>query len=495
MFFEQLNLMALAVIFFHAYLFLTIVYLLLDNREPSETFAWIFIFILMPGVGVLLYFIVGHNGRKRYRRDQKLPQLIAKNLWALFEPLRCTQERIIASVENPGSTYKDDLMLLLYRNSRALITDDNKALIFHDGRSKFEALTADIEAARKFIHMEYFIWYSDPDPLGKRIKELLIRKAREGVEVRILYDFSGCFFTMKPSYREELTRAGVKIFPFFNYLSQFRFHTINHRNHRKIAVIDGRIAYLGGMNIGQDYIDGGKRYGFWRDTHVRFEGGAAGQLQAIYAIDWYNTTNDAVCFDPKYYPDVKACSLKSGGGLLVQFPTSGYDTAWPSLLHLYFAMITMAQKKISIVSPYFVPEASLLTALKTAAMRGLDVTVMMTGKPDNPLPFWAAFSYFDELLRAGVKIYQYEKGFMHAKMISIDGTVCSIGTTNFDNRSLKLNYEVNAVFYDEATAASIDEQIDRDLKECRRVHVEDIEKVSVAVRLRNSLARLLSNIL
>lgn len=489
------NFMSLVVIFFQIYLFLTVVYLLLDNREPAETFAWIFIFILMPGVGVLIYFIAGHNGRRRYNRRDKLPQVLAKNLEPLFADLQSDQERIIASVEDPHQTYRDDLMMLLYRNSRALITLNNRAEIFHDGRSQFEALIADLESARHFIHMEYFIWHSGPDPLALKIQEILVRKAREGVEVRILYDFYGCFFKMSRAYRKKLQEAGVRIYPFFNYLSSLRFHTVNHRNHRKISIIDGRAAYVGGMNIGQEYIDGGDRYPFWRDTHIRFEGEAVRQLQAVYAIDWFNTTHESVCFEPRYYAHLQECRSAPERGLAVQFPTSGYDTAWPALLHLYFAMITMAQKKISIVSPYFVPEASLLTALKTAAMRGLEVTVLMTGRPDNPLPFWAAYSYFEELLRAGVQIYQYQKGFMHAKMISIDGTVCSIGTTNFDNRSLKLNYEVNAVFYDEATARALERQIARDLEDSRQVHLEDAEKIGMPVKLRNSMARLLSSIL
>ncbi|MBL8012230.1 MAG: cardiolipin synthase [Candidatus Omnitrophica bacterium] len=488
------NFMSLVLFLFQLYIIITIFYLLLDNREPTETFAWIFIFILMPGLGVLIYYIVGHAGRKRYDFDKKLPQSIAKNLVSLFKPLNDLQEEIIGSVRNRQQSYKDDLMTLLYRNSKSIITLNNEVRFFHDGRSKFDALMADIESARQFIHLEYFIWYSDKDPLARKIKELLIKKAREGVEIRILYDYSGCLFTMTKAYRAQLRKAGIKVYPFFNYLAPFKWHTINYRNHRKIAVIDGKIGYTGGMNVGQEYIDGGKRFKSWRDTHLRLTGGAVYSLQAIFAIDWYNTANDEVCFDTKYYPDIEI-EAEQKGFLPVQVPTSGYDTLWPGLLHMYFTMITMAQTSITIVSPYFVPEASLLTALKTAAMRGLKVTVMMTGVPDNPLPYCAAFSYFDELLRAGVRIFQYQKGFMHAKIISIDGKICSVGTTNFDIRSLKLNYEVNAIFYNDTTTQSIDAQILRDLESCREVTLADLKDISLPAKMRNSLARLFANIL
>ena len=491
------NYMPLVLLLFQLYIIVTIFYLLLDNREPSETFAWIFIFILLPGFGLFLYFIMGRNSRnnrKWYDHTKKLPQIIPKSLVALFKPLDDVQEKIVAAVKNRLQTYQDDLMMLLYKNSKALITSNNRVTFFHDGQSKFDALFADIEKAKRFIHMEYFIWYSDEDVLARKMKELLIKKAGEGVEVRILYDYSGSFLTLKRPYKKELRKAGIKIYAFFNCLSQFKFHTINYRNHRKIVVIDGEVAYTGGMNVGQEYIDGGTRFKSWRDTHLRLEGGSVNLLQVIYAIDWFNTTDDKICFDPKYYSEIEE-SAKETGPLPIQLPTSGYDTQWPALLHLYFTMITMAQKNISIVSPYFVPTESLLTALKTAAMRGIRVTVLMTGVADNPITYWAAFSYFDELLRAGVKIFQYEKGFMHAKMLSIDGKMCTVGTANFDIRSLKLNYEVNAVFYDEDTTKGIDAQIALDLKGCREVVLTEMTKLSIPVRLRNSLCRLLANIL
>lgn len=478
---------------FEIYILFTILLLLLDNREPSETFAWIFIFIMLPGVGLVLYFLFGHDWKKSYDPRKKEPQIIAKRLLGHFKALNDKQPDLIKKFKNPRNVYQDDLMTLLYRTSHALITTDNRVKVFHSGREKFDQLLEDIRQARSFVHLEYFIWYSN-DALGKKLKKLLIEKAAEGVEVRILYDYSGCFFTLGRGYVRGLRKAGVQIYPFFNYLSSFKLHTLNYRNHRKIAVIDGNIAYTGGMNVGQEYIDGGKRYKSWRDTHMRLEGDAVNILQAMFAVDWFNTASDETVFERKYFPNLIE-TPKPAGGLPAQFPTSGFDSPWPSIQHLFFAMITEAQKSISIVTPYFIPDISLLTALKTAAMRGIKVTVLMTGVPDNLITHWAAHSYFEDVLRSGVKIFQYQKGFMHAKMFTADGEVCSIGTANFDMRSFKLNYEVNAVFYNTELTAELDAQIAEDLKACKEILLSDIKSEPVFFRLRYSLARLVANLL
>ncbi len=483
----------LLILFFQLYLVFTVVVLLLDNRTPSETFSWIAIFILMPGLGLVFYFIFGRNWKRSYNHKIKLPQSIAKELVDLFRPLIAQQEEILSRMKNKTSIYQDDLMTLLFHSSNSLLTTDNKTEIFHNGKDKFDRLKQDLKNAKTYIHLEYFIWYSH-DKLGQEMKDILIAKAKEGVEIRILYDYSGCLFTLGRKYIQELRDHKIQIYPFFNYLANFKMHTLNYRNHRKIASIDGKIGYTGGMNVGQEYIDGGKKYDFWRDTHVRLEGQSVSGLQAIFAIDWYNTVGKADILDPKYFP-LLTDPQPSDGKVSVQLTTSGFDSPWPSILQLYFTLITMAQKNIYIVSPYFIPDESLLMALKTAAMRGIKVVILVTGVPDNPVPYWAAFSYFEDLLKAGVRIFQYEKGFMHAKMYSSDGKICSIGSANFDIRSLMLNYEINIVYYDHAVTKSVDEQIERDLKECREVLLADLKQSSLFVRLRNSLVRLFSWIL
>ncbi|MBP9855339.1 MAG: cardiolipin synthase [Candidatus Omnitrophica bacterium] len=484
---------AYLILLFQMYLVFTVIILLLDNRTPVETFAWILIFVLMPGFGFALYLVSGRNWKKSYDRKRKLPQYIAKNLLTLFKPTDDLQAEMLKEMTKSPGLHEEDLVALLYKSSRALLTTRNKIKVFHTGQEKFDSLIADIEKAKSFIHLEYFIWRSN-DPVGDRMREVLIRKVKEGVEIKILFDFSGCFFTLSQPYIKSLRKEGIQMYSFFNYLSPFKFHTINFRNHRKIVVIDGKVSYMGGMNVGQEYIDGGKKYETWRDTHFRLEGEAVNVLQAIFAIDWYNTVHTDDIFNEKYFPLIPQ-SPSTEGNLAVQFPTSGFDSPWPAILHLYFSVICMAHKEICIVSPYFIPEESLLMALKTAAMRGVKVTILMTGVPDNVIPFWAAFSYFDELLKAGVQIFQYQKGFLHAKMFTVDGKICSIGTTNFDIRSLRLNYEVNGVFYNKELTKQLDEQIAEDLKFSTEIKLTDLAQLSLAKRLRNSLLRLISPIL
>lgn len=479
-------------ILFQIYLVGTVIYLLLDNRDPAETFAWIFIFVIMPGVGFVFYLFFGRNWKKAYDDKRRLPQFMAKNLINIFEPLRYVQDQKAAHIK--GLSYVEkDLVTLLYNNSHSLLTTDNEVKIYHNGKDKFDALKEDLRAAKKFIHMQYFIWYSN-DALGQELKEILIKKAREGVAVRILYDFSGCFFTLKKKYIKELRKENIEIFPFFNYLAPFKIHTFNYRNHRKIVVIDGKIGYTGGMNVGQEYIDGGKKYKSWRDTHLRIEGEGVCILQAVFAIDWYNTIGEDKILSETYFPlmlSKDVFKIKTP----IQFPTSGFDTEWPSILHSYFSLITTARKNIYICSPYFIPEQSIVMALKIAAMKGVDVVMILTGIPDQPLTYWAAFSYFEDLLKAGVKIYHYQAGFFHAKIFSCDGKNCSVGTANLDIRSFRLNYEINAVIYSDEVTKVIDDQFKIDLENSKELFLSDMKNLSVFVKLRNSLTRLISPLL
>ncbi|MEW6516864.1 MAG: cardiolipin synthase [candidate division FCPU426 bacterium] len=472
---------------FYLYLLLTAVILLLDNREPSVTIAWLFVFLAFPVFGFILYMLFGRNWRHQRLQSRLTRQFEERKLFRSLAPLTRQQDRTTRQLSRKlASPHLARLAELLRRNSNSLLTTRNRVKIFHQGRDKFAALLKDLEQARRFIHLEYFIWRSDA--LTRQVHELLARKARAGVEVRILYDFLGSW-RFRRRDRRFLRRAGVKLYAFLNFLAPFKLHTLNNRNHRKVAVIDGRIGYTGGMNLGQEYVDGGRRFPAWRDTHLRLEGEAASVLTAIFAVDWHNTTGEEL-FQKRYFPAPDAGRALPYAPL--QVTTSGPDSEWPSIKQLFFQLITSAEKRVYLQTPYFIPDPSVHMALKTAGLSGVDVRIMVAGLPDKRLPFWSAFTFFEELLKAGVRIYHYQHGFLHAKTLAVDSRLASAGTANFDIRSFHLNYELSNLLYDPRLARELEGQFLRDLRRCREFTLADYQRLGYARRLRNSLARLLA---
>ncbi|HLF18715.1 MAG TPA: cardiolipin synthase [Candidatus Omnitrophota bacterium] len=481
------HILSVLIIVYYIFLVITAIYLLLDNREPSSTIAWLVLFILFPVLGFIAYVFFGRSWKRSRAQDKLVHQFIEGNLAYPLKPLLERQETELENLQSKWATsYKRELMQLLANTSNSILTANNRLKIFHHGKDKFDCLLEDLNNAKAFIHMEYYIWRHDE--LGQKIKAILIERAKKGVEVRILYDSWGCMFLSK-KYIRELRGAGIDIYPYFNFLSLFTAHTLNYRNHRKLVIIDGTIGYNGGVNIGDEYINGGK-FKFWRDTHLRVEGEATSIYQAIFTIDWYNTTKKKL-FDEKYYRP--AFDLKDD--LPIQISTSGPDSQWLSIKQLYFALIKSAEKHLFIQSAYFIPDPSIFMALKTAALSGIEVKIMITGVVDHWLPYWSAFTYFEDLLQAGVRIFHYKKGLMHAKTISIDSQVCSIGTANLDIRSFHLNYETNTLIYEEDCALAIERQFMEDLKDCREFTLEDFSNLTTAAKLRNSLARLFAPLL
>jgi cardiolipin synthase len=482
------EILSLILLLYYLYLIVTAVFLLLDNREPSATIAWLIVFIVFPVFGFIFYILFGQNRRSTRKAPDCVSQFVDKNLTESLRPLIEQQKEKLENLRlHWQSAYKRELMQLLFNVSDSLLTTRNTVRIFHHGKDKFEALCEDIRQANTSIHLEYFIIRHDA--LGQRIKDLLIERAKAGVKVRVLYDSVGSLFLGR-RYINELRRAGIEIYPFMSFLSIFNVHTLNYRNHRKIVVIDGIIGYNGGMNIGLEYVEGGK-YSFWRDTHLRVSGEAVAIYQSIFAIDWFNTTKQAGVFDRSNFPPVHTHEA----GVPLQVSTSGPDSQWESIKQLYFAMIKSAEKQLYIQTPYFIPETSIFMALKTAALSGIKVRVMLTGKVDHWLPYWSAFTYFEELLHAGVEIYHYQKGLMHAKTISVDSQVCSVGTANLDVRSFHLNYETNTMIYDEVCAREVEARFEEDMKDCRQFTLDDLVKLGTAKKLRNSLARLFAPLL
>jgi cardiolipin synthase len=379
-------------------------------------------------------------------------------------------------------------MMLVRRNSHSALTRRNKVEILQDGAAFYARMIEDLKAARHSIHLQYFIWGADA--FTEKLKDILTERARAGVEVRLLYDPLGSRKHLTHAYVRDMEAAGVRVSP---TAPLWRLHTISYRNHRKITVIDGMIGYTGGMNIGQEQLDGGKGFDSWRDTQVRIVGEGATALQTVFMVDWYNAVRENL-FLPAYFPTI--ATEPTEGDVPVQILTSGPDSQWAAIRQLYSLMIVTAQRHVLLQSPYFIIDASLAEALRAAALSGVDVKVMLTARASgDPVPGWAGNTFILDVLAAGVRVFMYEKGYLHAKTISIDSEICSIGSANIDIRSFSINYEINAVLYDEWLAKELEEAFERDLAHCTEFDPDEYSKRSAASRFRDSVARLFSPLL
>lgn len=465
---------------------LTILVVILDNRDPETSLTWIILLLFLPVVGLFFFLMAGINWKKRKLTAQNPEELFNRYFGNVIEG----QRRFIKISEEKNEMDNDryKLINLLLKANRSVLTTCNHCRIFTNGGDFFSNLLEDLETARHSIHMEFFIWKSDN--IGNRIKDVLIRKASEGVNVRLIFDGVGSLGRISRKYRNELRDAGVEFRYFHDLSAPMSVFRINYSNHRKIAIIDGDIAYTGGMNVGDEYIDGG-RFGHWRDTQIRVTGENIYILQGIFITDWKNS-NGSFPVSEAYFPDPEPENEDFNSYLPMQYAISGADSQWDAIQKLYFTMITNANREICIQTPYFIPDKGLMNALISAALGGAEVKLMITGVPDKRIPFWAAHTYFEPLLRAGVEIYLYKKGFLHAKSITVDRELTSVGSCNMDMRSFHINYEINTMIYDIEKAVEMTEIFNDDLKLCMKVTDEYLESLSFFAKLRNSFFRLLS---
>jgi cardiolipin synthase A/B len=469
------------------YALVTGIFLVSENRRPQETLAWMLAFFFAPGIGILVYFLFGRN-RKAFSKESKLlRQDLEASALPVLSPILSRQDEVITRLEGESASRRK-LMMLVRRNSHSALTRRNSVKIKQDAAEFYASLIEDMEAARHSIHLQYFIWGADP--FTERLKEILAAKARAGIEVRLLYDPVGSLGHLTHAYVRDMRAAGVRMAP---TSPLYRLHTISYRNHRKITVIDGAIGYTGGMNIGQEHLDGGKGFASWRDTQLRIVGEGAAVLQAVFMVDWYNAVRENL-FSDAYYPTDPAPPMD--GEVPVQILTSGPDSQWAAIRQLYAFMIASAQRHVFLQSPFFIPDATIAEALRAAALAGIDVRVMLSARPSgNRLPDWAGNTYIADIADAGVRVFLYEKGYLHAKTITIDSETCSIGSANLDIRSFSINYELNAVLYSEKLARELEEDFKQDLGHCTEFDAAAYRKCSAAVRLRDSVARLLSPLL
>ncbi len=454
-----------------------------DDREPTHTLAWLLVLIAFPVVGLVFYYFFGRNWRKRLARDPwtaTVAALAAPVMQRIREEYAEYHGRALDWALERG--YEDIPRIIeSTQGTTALPAYDVRILV--DGGQKFPALLQDLGAARETIVMQYFIWKRDE--LSARVAQVLHDRLRAGVEVRILHDWIGNIFYPKDELRS-LAAAGAKVEQDLTKLRQ-----INYRNHRKIVVVDGTIGYTGGINIAQEYIDGGARFPSWRDTHVRFTGPAVADLQALFAARWHRKTGESI-FNDRFFPPEYA---EIGRMTLTQTVSDGIDVPWQPAQRAHIVSFAAARKRLWIQSPYLVPTPEIYSALIDAALAGVDVRFMMTGLPDKKIAFWAAETFFGQMIDAGVKIYRYTEGFMHAKTMTIDGQIAVIGTMNLDIRSLALHQELMCWFYDPQLAEEHERVFIDDMTRCEIVTREMVDGWSAWRHLRNATARLASNLL
>ena len=462
------------------------IYIISENRTPQSTFAWLLVLITLPLVGLIIYYFLG-RGSHAFSQETKLArQEMGSDLWQDVGPLITRQPEYVERIakEKPASYHKK-LLNLVSQNSSSMLSGYNEVEILQDATMKYPRLLEDIKAAQSSVHLNYYIWTEDKFTL--QIKEALIERAKAGIEVRCLYDQSGGM--MSKQYLKDLTDGGVEIHPYLEYRSLTQLHTANYRSHRKIAIIDGKIGYVGGLNLDVEQIEP-PAFDRWRDTHLRMVGEAAWALQGSFIISWFNTTGQKI-IGKKYFPEVETKNF-----MPVQITQSGPDSQWKAIRQLYFLMIMSAEEKLYMQSPFFIPDESILEALKAAALAGVDVQLMFTPRGSTyQIPYRAAHTYFKDVVEAGAKVYLYEAGYFHPKTLNVDNTVISIGTANMDIRSFSLNYETCAVVYDEGKAKELEAQFFEDLKHCKQWTLEEYNSYSATHRFVDSVYRLTSPVL
>jgi cardiolipin synthase len=370
-----------------------------------------------------------------------------------------------------------------------MLATDNDIDFFTDGNAKFDALIEDMEQASQFIHIQYYIIRNDV--LFKRIIEVLRRKVAQGVEVRLLFDGMGCR-KINHHLWKKLRKDGILVAEFFPAFMRRLHLRINYRNHRKIVVVDNRVAYVGGFNIGKEYIGLDRKFGYWRDTHLRVRGSAILGLQLRFILDWNYVTRENLFADERYFKNPPQGTRDHAQ---IQIISSGPDNSTMQIRDNYARLISKARKSIYIQTPYFIPDETIYNALLIAVRSGIEVHIMIPCKPDHPFVYWATYSYIGDMVMAGAHCYTYGNGFLHSKGIIVDGKVLCYGTANMDIRSYMLNFEVNAVVYDEQKAMEMEEVFREDLKYCHVITKDQYAQRSLFVRIREQICRLLSPLL
>ena len=465
---------------------LTIAYMIFkEKRSPNNIIAWTLILYIAPFIGFIVFLLVG-------RKINKSNMFGIKNaeIKVLEKYNRQVKERSQVQVEN--NNFKNiDMIMALETMDYSPYRNDNEVCMYSDGKEFFEALLKSLNKAKKSINIEFYIFKNDD--IGTKILDILEEKAKNGVEVRLLYDSVGSRL-LNRDVLKKLRAVGGKTGEFFPSWLKFINLNMNFRNHRKIVVIDNKIGFVGGFNVGDEYLGKDKKFGYWRDTHIKFKGSAVKDLNLRFLADWRYATKEEV--DLSHVLEISDENIGEPN-IGMQIVSSGPNLSDRYEIKLaYLKMIQRAKKYLYIQSPYLIIDKSIADSLKLASASGVDVRIMIPGKGDHPFVYWANLVYAGELLDYGVKIYHYDKNaFLHAKTVVIDDEVCSIGTANMDTRSFELNFEVNAFIYSETISKQQKGEFKKDIFKCEELTLEKYKNRSRGVKIKESLSRLFSDVL
>ncbi|TJY34131.1 cardiolipin synthase [Pontimicrobium aquaticum] len=448
------------------------------NRNPNKTYSYILMLAIFPFLGLLVYYFFGQEYRKTkiFNRKNIRNRTVIKEVEQELE----LQPNVLQKIDELLDE-KNKLIKLLHNNEKTKLTIHNQVNILFNGEEKFKYLIEDIQQATHHIHLEYYILKDDT--IGGKVISALCKKAKEGIKVRVSFDDVGSKISKKA--RQQMSESGVEFYPFMPVLFNQFTGKMNYRNHRKIVVIDGEIGYVGGMNISDNYMNYETDKIFWRDTHLRIKGEAVKSLQILFLTTWQFVSNNNLKITNSLFS-----STKLNNKLGIQIASSGPDSDWANIMEAIFTAITNAEDYVYITTPYFIPNDEIITAIQVAARCDIDVRIIIPKSSDSWTAQYATNSYIEKLLEANVKVYRYSKGFVHAKTMVIDDVFSSVGTANMDYRSFNINFEVNALVYDEGVSNKLKKQFMLDIEDCEEVDYNSWKKRPRLNKIKESFCRL-----
>ncbi len=461
---------------------ISIIFLVIkENENPIKTIAWIQVLIFLPIIGFILYIFLGINYRKkRIFKNKTINDHLSIErsehiLTSRYKPIRFSS----------NSQNVQRLITLLYENSKAILSEYNECTFYFTGKDALINLFNEIKKAKHSVHLEYFTIRDDQT--GNCLKEILLNKLNENVEVRIIYDAVGSWRT-KRNFWEDLRKSGAECYPFSPLLFPYLSSKLNYRDHRKIAIIDGNVSFIGGVNIGNQYMGLSKRYSLWADAHLKIIGEASALIQQMFLLDWVFVSKKNFPIS-RYFPEINNQSKKK-----IQIISSGPDTNWENIHQAYFTIISSARKYLYIQTPYMFLDESILTALKIAGLSGVDVKILLPKQSDHKFVHLGTRSYYYELIQANISIYEYRNGFMHAKVIIADDEYASVGSANMDIRSFSQNFEINAILYDLEDICILKDNFIKEISNADLIDNQWIDKRRWYKKLGESISRLFSPI-